>query len=91
MKKQQHFHKYERMQWPNGSYFYKCMESGCSHYLSVPYLVIGRESICWGDCNRVVTITKQMVFDKIKHPMCDACREERKEKREALIATPEEE
>lgn len=86
MPKRDHFHQYERMSWPSGKIFYKCMAVGCSHYLPVPELVIGRESLCWGSCNRLVVITKEHVQKEIKKPMCDDCRSERKERREALAS-----
>ena len=61
------------------------MQTGCNHYLPLAELAIGRESLCWGPgCNRLVTVTKDMVQKGIKHPMCDFCREERMETREAL-------
>ncbi len=84
MKRGTHFHQYERCEWPNGKAFYKCMSTGCGHYLPTLVLIIGRESLCWGGCNRLVEITREMVNDKIKHPMCDKCKEERKERRAAL-------
>src|SRR5437879_1017150 len=82
--KRPHYHQYERMKWPTGSSFYKCMQPGCAHYLPTEILVIGRESLCWGGCNRLVVITKEMLHEGIKHPMCERCKEERKERREAL-------
>lgn len=83
--KRKHFHKYEKLQWPNGSFYYKCMEPGCPHYLPVAELAIGRESLCWGpDCNKLVVITKEDVQKGVKHPMCDSCKEERAENQEAM-------
>lgn len=79
-----HFHKYEKMQWPNGRVFYKCMEDGCSHYLPIASLAVGRESLCWGNCGRLVIITKQDIQNEIKHPMCDFCKKERAERKEAM-------
>lgn len=73
------------MTWPNGKVYYKCMETGCPHYLPVADLVIGRESLCWGPaCNHLVTITQEMVQKGIKHPMCEDCRSERREQQEEL-------
>lgn len=62
------------------------MEPGCPHYLPVLDLAINRESLCWGPgCNKLVVITLEMVQRGIKHPMCEDCRDERKEQREALM------
>lgn len=82
-----HFHRYERMTWPNGKIFYKCMEAGCPHYLTVATLAVGRESLCWGiDCNKLVIITKEDVMRGTKKPMCNECRELRLELRKDLEA-----
>jgi hypothetical protein len=72
------------MLWPNGRVFYKCMLPGCSHYLPVADLAIGRESLCWGNCNRLVVITKEDVMREVKRPMCSECKEERANRKEAL-------
>ena len=90
-KSRNHYHKYERVLWPNGSPFYKCMIPGCAHYLSSPVLVIGRESLCWGCEQRLVEITRDMVNRNIRHPMCEKCKEERKEQKLALQSVPVEE
>jgi hypothetical protein len=79
-----HFHQYERMEWPNGRGYYKCMIAGCAHYLPIADLVIARESLCWGGCNRLVVITKDDVGNNIKKPMCEFCRKERQERRKAM-------
>lgn len=80
-----HYHKYERMIWPNGKHFYKCMQPNCSHYLPLAELVIGKESVCWGHlCNKLVTITKEDVARKVLHPMCQECKEKRAIRREEL-------
>lgn len=85
MKKALHYHKYERLYWPNGKPFYKCMLVGCKHYLPIADLVINRESICWGpSCNKLVVITKEDVRREVKYPMCTSCKEERAENKEAL-------
>jgi hypothetical protein len=86
MARKQHFHQYEKFTWPKGSIYYKCMQDGCSHYLPMADLVIGRESLCWGGCNRLVVITKEMVQKEVKKPMCDGCRAERQANKEALSA-----
>lgn len=81
--KRQHFHKYERMSWPSGKPYLKCVD--CPHYLPVVELAIGRESLCWGpNCNKLVSITKEDIQKGLKHFVCDTCREERFENREAL-------
>lgn len=85
MKKPLHFHKYERRRWPSGKAYYKCMEVGCSHYLTILELAISRESLCWGPgCNRLVTITKEDVAKETWHPMCDSCKKERSERKEEM-------
>jgi hypothetical protein len=85
-KKQIHYHKYERMNWPNGKAFYKCMEPNCTHYLPVENLVIGRESLCWGYlCNNLVVIEREDILRKIKHPTCDSCKQIQKNKREEVL------
>jgi hypothetical protein len=85
-KKQTHYHKYERMLWPNKKPFYKCMSPGCSHYLPVETLVINRESLCWGPmCNNLVTITRDDVNREVKHPTCDSCKLKKRELREEIM------
>ena len=80
-----HFHRYERMIWPNGKIFYKCMETGCPHYLPVANLAIGRESLCWGpNCNKLVVLSKEDIMRGVKKPICEGCRTERLESRKAL-------
>lgn len=79
-----HFHQYERLTWDNGKVYYKCQIISCNHYLPHAQLAEGRESLCWGECNRLVVITKEMIKSEIKKPMCDDCREKRKEKRREL-------
>jgi hypothetical protein len=86
-KKALHYHKYMRLNWPNGKAYYKCMEPNCPHYLPIADLVIGRESLCWGYlCSNLVLITKEDVMRAIKYPHCQECREKRKERREELRA-----
>jgi hypothetical protein len=82
--KRTHYHKYERLKWANGGVYYKCMEVGCSHYLPVAELAIGRESVCWGCDTKLVPITKEMVIQGVKHPLCDKCKEERKQHLEQM-------
>jgi len=85
MKLSPHYHKYERMNWPNGKAFYKCMEPNCPHYLPIATLAIGRESLCWGwQCNKLVVITKEDIQNEIKKPMCQECKEDRMRRREEL-------
>jgi hypothetical protein len=84
-KKESHLHKYERGQLGPRHEIYKCMLPNCTHYLPNVFLAVGRLSLCWGNCGNAVLMTKDMVnHEKIKHPMCDSCREERKERRAAL-------
>lgn len=82
--KSKHFHQYEKMQWPSGKLYYKCMLPGCPHYLPTPELAIGRESLCWGGCNKLVVITKEDIQKEVKKPMCETCRLERLERKEVL-------
>lgn len=84
MAKSPHFHKYEKFTWPGGRSYYKCMQPGCPHYLPVMSLAIGRESICWGDCGRLVLITKEDVHNEIKKPLCDECKKERADRKREL-------
>jgi hypothetical protein len=85
MAKSIHYHKYQRLTWPSGKAYYKCMEPNCPHYLPVAELAIGRESLCWGFlCNNLVLITKDDIIRKTQNPMCDECKEKRKERREEL-------
>jgi hypothetical protein len=82
-----HYHKYMRLNWPNGKPYYKCCEPNCPHYLPLADLAVGRESLCWGYlCNNLVLITKEDVMRQVKYPHCEECKEKRKEKREELKA-----
>ena len=90
-KKAQHVHKYERGLLGNDHEIYKCMLPGCRHYMPNVFLVIGQLSMCWGNCGNAVMMTKQMVnHDKVKFPMCDSCRQERKQKLQAMKEIPQE-
>jgi hypothetical protein len=69
MPKQQspHYHKYERINWPNQKPFYKCALPNCPHYLPIARLAEGRESLCWGyECNHLVTITREDITKEVK-------------------------
>lgn len=61
------------------------MLPNCAHYLPLAMLAVGRESLCWGGCNRLVTITKEDIENEIKKPLCELCRKERKMRREEMI------
>jgi hypothetical protein len=85
-KKSQHYHKYERLNWPNGKAFYKCMEPNCTHYLPIATLAIGRESLCWGFmCNNLVTLTREDINREVKYPTCEKCKIKKKEAREEVL------
>lgn len=91
MAKQQHVHKYERqLVGKKGHEIYRCMLDNCPHFLPNVELAVGRLSLCWGDCGEAVKIDREMCQpareNSIIRPMCDACRTERKERREALLA-----
>ena len=80
-----HYHKYERQTWPSGKPFYKCQLPGCNHYLPIAHLAVGRESLCWGtECNHLVTITREDITREVKKPMCQDCKEARKQRKEEL-------
>jgi hypothetical protein len=80
-----HYHKYECFRWPNGKPYYKCMLPNCPHYLPVANTVIGRESLCWGpECNHLVTLTREDVTREIRRPMCEDCKNKRKERKQEL-------
>jgi hypothetical protein len=84
MKKIIHYHKYERMTWPNGRVFYKCMLPGCPHYMPIAELAIGSESLCWNGCNRLVIMTKDDFSRELKHLLCEVCKAEKIAKREEM-------
>lgn len=53
-----HAHKYQRLEWgKNKTLVYRCMISGCSHYLH-PEFLIGRKAQCW-KCESEFTINKK--------------------------------
>jgi len=85
-----HVHKYERVVWgKKGSAIYRCMIPNCPHFIQ-EMLAPNRISQCWGSCGSNVLITKDDVSFKRWHPMCDKCREERKERLEKLSQIGEE-
>lgn len=88
----QHTHKYERRRLgsfkKSGHEIYKCTIPGCTHYMVDMEYVVGRYSQCWGilpngdECPNEVEITRYMVFsERRKHPLCEECKQRRKEKR----------
>ena len=96
MKKYDHIHKYERRRlgsWKTkGHEVYKCVIPDCEHYVPHMELAVGHYSQCWGkveslgellDCPNEVEMTRHMIFsEKRKHPLCDSCRELRRQGRE---------
>ena len=76
-------HKYEKMEVGlKKKVVFKCVE--CPSVLNVPEMMIGSESICWGDCGGPVKYTRLDFQQGLVFPMCEACREERKRNRELL-------
>src|SRR5438477_2913522 len=91
MRKNNHTHKYQRFTIGKKEHeIYKCVLPNCNHFLTNTELAIGRESICWyagSNCEKVVVLTPEIVnWSKMKKPKCNACREEMKERRAALLA-----
>ena len=88
-----HVHRYERRRlgtWKKtGHEIYKCATAGCGHYMTDMEAVIGRFSLCWGvdgpgTSSNLVEMTRYLVInEKRKRPICDTCKEKRKENREA--------
>jgi hypothetical protein len=79
-----HVHKYERRrlgQWKTkGHEIYRCAIPGCNHYMIDMDALIGRFSLCWGDCGNLVEMTRYLVnSEKRKRPLCDACKQLKKE------------
>lgn len=85
MPKQQHVHKYERQEiGKKGWVIYRCMLPDCSHFLPSEIMILGRLSLCWGSCGEAVVYDQYMLSKEIKHPKCDKCIEEKKERLEVL-------
>jgi hypothetical protein len=86
-----HVHKYKKILIGKKDYYvYKCVQNGCAHYLPLK-AAIGRQTVCWGqgpDCKGFTFITEKNVELKTLHPMCEPCREWRKEQRESLQTIP---
>jgi hypothetical protein len=75
-------HKYELVQIGEKGYtVYKCMLSNCRHFIQKE-LAASRLSLCWGNCGNAVMITKGMIAEGRVRPLCDECKEKRKERRE---------
>jgi hypothetical protein len=81
-----HIHKYERRKLgksEKGHDIYRCALPGCTHYLVDMDAVIGRYSLCWGNCDNLVEMTRYLVnSEKRKRPMCDECKLLKKESTE---------
>jgi formylmethanofuran dehydrogenase subunit E len=77
-----HLHKYKRIKLGNGYKVYKCINPGCSHYVSVK-LVEGQ--IC--QCNRC---GQPMVMDRaamqLARPHCYSCTKSRRQETIEKIA-----
>ncbi len=90
MPKLKHLHKYERTEIGNkGWIVYRCVLPDCSHYLPSANLIIGKESLCHGICDGTVIYTQEDFNQKLKRPMCLACREQRQKQKEAMQSVPE--
>jgi len=81
-------HLYERFVTTKDKVIFKCMIPNCTHFLTNPDMVINRLTRCWGECGRELVYTKEHYQDKIKKPLCDECREERKIQRTLLSQIP---
>jgi hypothetical protein len=80
-------HKYERGTiGKNGHAIYKCMLPNCTHYLPHEFNAINLLSLCWGNCGAAVEMDRQFIREKIKHTLCNKCREARAKRRAELIA-----
>jgi hypothetical protein len=90
MPKTNHIHKYERVEvGKKGWVVYKCVLPGCSHYLPVANLMIGKESLCHGICEGTTIYTQDDYNQKLKRPMCESCRELRKMQKMSVENVPE--
>jgi len=66
-------HKYKKIRFrESGFVVYKCILSGCSHYVP-PELLIGRKSVCWR-CGGEHTINDI----KLAKQVCEDCRDLRR-------------
>lgn len=76
---EKHIHKYQRVDIGVRvkHIVYKCMLTGCTHYLT-PAQVVGAEHICWR-CNKPVRMTQPMA--NLKKPHCINCRQSYPESR----------
>lgn len=81
--KYDHTHKYKRiLLGKNDYYVYRCMIPGCNHYIQME-AAVGRETICWGvapDCLGKLFITEKNIELKTVHPICEKCKEYKREK-----------
>jgi len=85
MKSDHKIHKYELVELGSKGYkVYKCKLPNCRHFIQKE-LAVGRLSLCNGVCNSEVIITRDMVTRELKVPLCDDCREKRKNRR-ALVS-----
>jgi hypothetical protein len=78
-----HTHKYELTEFGNKGYLvYKCILTDCPHFIPQK-LALGRLSLCHG-CDNEVMITRNMIWEKRKRPMCERCSVERIKRRKEL-------
>lgn len=70
-----HIHQYKRIKIGKKKDYvvYRCMRSGCSHYIAAAFIE-GKQSVCWS-CDSPFTITHKLL--RIK-PLCEDCKEMRK-------------
>jgi len=69
MRKQTHFHKYERTKIGENYFVFKCMVPGCNHYIQRK-LAVNRIAACWR-CDQPFILTKYSL--KRKRPHCINC------------------
>lgn len=63
-------HKFRRGRYKTGTYYFKCVDSGCS-YLVIAALAVGKMCRCV-DCDKPFALTRNDV--KWAKPRCEPCR-----------------
>lgn len=84
-------HKYKRILLGKNEYYvYKCMIPGCNHYIQAA-LATGRETVCWGvspSCDGTLFISDENIELRTVRPICNKCKEWKKEQREVFATIP---
>jgi hypothetical protein len=84
-------HKYKRLLLGKRDYYvYRCMREGCTHFIQLK-LAIGRETLCWGsspDCLGKTFITDENIELKTVRPLCEKCKEWKREQKEVFATIP---